>query len=571
MVDQRNAGEEPNWNSSDAARLAEHVRRFTSGALDADGLRACRVPLGVYEQRHGASYMVRIRCPGGRITPAQLRVVAGIAERFGSTRLHLTTRQEVQIHQLPLAAAAPVLDALHAAGLTTRGTGGNTVRNITASVEPDRAGDGFDVCGYALALSDRLGAEPQSFSLPRKFKIAFASSSVDDVGARLNDLGFVAQRRDGVDGFAVYAAGGLGARPRLGQLLEPFVDGREALRIALAMLRLFHEHGNRENRHEARLRFLWERLGEGEFRALYARTIAQVRNEGVPDLVPVPMPFATPAAAPGTVGSAGAGRWLERYGTTGQAPGAVSVLVPIASGELGTAAALALADAVADCGDDPLRLTTRQNVLLRGVPVAGVEALYHGLRESFPLVDQPRVLAESVSCAGASTCQLGICLSHNALKAARERLAGSGVALDSLGDLRIHVSGCPNNCGRHSAADLGFSGKAKRVDGRLYPAYQIFAGARAGDAAKLAERIGEIPAAVVPEYLEAALRAYATGMERFPSFADFVEGEGGPFLRDLARRLEQSFDSSNPRAWLDWGASDQFSLDDRGAGECASG
>ena len=242
--------------------LDSYVASCRQGEIDAATLKVRRVPFGCYEQRQDGSYMVRIRTTGGALTPLQLRAIAEISARYGSDAIHITTRQEFQIHDVALENVLPVMRELLLAGLAARGGGGNTVRNILVS--PD-AGVGidevFDPSPYAFALTSRLNAEPDSWLLPRKFKIAFSNSPADSSYAEFNDLGFVAQIQKEQEGFRVYVAGGLGAKPAVGHLLHEFIPASEVYLVTRAVKRLFDKHGNRKNRHSARLRFLWNTLG----------------------------------------------------------------------------------------------------------------------------------------------------------------------------------------------------------------------------------------------------------------------------------------------------------------------
>ncbi len=246
------------WDEVD--ELESFVQRHLDGRLDAASLKARRVPFGCYEQRQNGAYMLRIRCPGGALTPTQLRTIATLSNRYGAGHIHVTTRQEFQIHDLKLEDVVPVMRQLMDGGLATRGGGGNTVRNIIlspdAGVSPDEA---FDPSPYTFALTSFLIAQPNSWALPRKFKIAFSNSAKDSAYAQFNDLGFVATVQDGVLGFRVYVAGGMGTKPEVGHLLHEFIPADDVYLVAEATKRVFDKHGNRKNKNAARLRFLWAR------------------------------------------------------------------------------------------------------------------------------------------------------------------------------------------------------------------------------------------------------------------------------------------------------------------------
>ena len=251
-------------------QLEQYIADYRHGKIDATELKVKRVPFGVYEQREADTYMIRIRCTGGTIEPNELRLVAELAHEVGNEIVHLTTRQEIQIHRVALGKIVPSLHKLHQAGLVTRGGGGNTVRNVAVSVASGVSKDGvFDVTPYALELTSRLIAEKDSWDLPRKYKISFSDSKKDTAHAAVSDLGFIAKDVNGQKGFEVYIAGGMGARSRISLKLADFVPDHEVYRIAKTVKELFKNHGNRKNRHQARLRFLLDKVGEDQFRKLY--------------------------------------------------------------------------------------------------------------------------------------------------------------------------------------------------------------------------------------------------------------------------------------------------------------
>ena len=544
--------------------------------LEATALKVHRVPCGVYEQRKDNTYMVRIRCAAGAITPAQLRVVAQLSQKYGADTLHITTRQELQVHDVALENVAPMMRELLRAGLSTRGGGGNTVRNITASsdsgVAPDEV---FDVSPYAFALTSRLISEPDSWLLPRKYKIAFSNSPSDTARAAFNDLGFIAKTQDGLRGFEVYVAGGMGTKPQAGHRLHGFVADSEVYIIAEAVKRIFSKHGNRKNRHAARLRFLWNSLGEPEFLELFRQEVDALRQEKA---APLSLP-GTPAlpSAPGMAQLTGSSLefelWRQRYVTRQKQPGLCSVLVPVFLGNLKNASALVLADFLTPFGEDVLRATLDQNFCLRNLPevfLGNVHALVKGLT---PLASEPRFLGSSVACTGASTCKLGICLPRGALAAVVEKLKAAGLDLDRAADLRMSLSGCPNTCGAHLAADLGFFGKVGRKGQTPFPAYGIVVGGTLGTGApRLAEPVGEVSARDLPAFVVDFLRHYLHAQPRFSSFAEYLEGEGKPFIHTWCGQHREIPDfDEDKNYYYDWTATEVFSLAARGVGECSAG
>ena len=562
--------------SSEIDELEKKIQDFQNGRLEAAALKVHRVPFGVYEQRKDNTFMVRIRCAAGAITPSQLRVVAELSQEYGADTLHITTRQELQIHDVQLENVVPIMRAFLPAGLSTRGGGGNTVRNITASVDSGVAPDEvFDVSPYAFALTSRLVSEPDSWLLPRKYKIAFSSTPKDTARAAFNDLGFIARVQDGIKGFQVYVAGGMGTKPQVGHLLHEFVAADEAYIVAEAVKRIFNKHGNRKNRHAARLRFLWNSLGEAGFHEIYQQEIGALRAEKAMPLAPQEPPSSPvrPTITPMADSSREFELWRRRYVTSQKQTGFFSVLIPVFLGNLKNASALALADFLSAFGPDVLRATIDQNLVLRNIPEAFLGNVFSVCKELTPLASESRFLASSVACTGASTCKLGICLPRGALTAVMKKLISSNLDLDRVADLRMNLSGCPNTCGAHMAADLGFFGKVLRRGQTPFPAYGIVVGGQVGNGtARMAEPVGDVSARDLPEFVTAFLRHYLGAQPYSKSLSDYLESEGKPFIRSWCAEHREIPDFEDDKNYyFDWSAREVFSLAGRGVGECSAG
>jgi sulfite reductase (ferredoxin) len=568
----------PENYSREIDELETLVGRFRSGIVTEAELKARRVPFGVYEQRTKGRFMIRIRCAAGIITPKQLRRVADLASRFGSGRLHVTTRQEIQMHDAPLENMVPVIRELSTVGLATRGGGGNTVRNIIASWDSGIAADEvFDVTPHAVELTSRLIALGDSWFLPRKFKIAFSNSASDNAFATANDVGFIATMNGNRRGFRVFVAGGMGRMPQAGQLLHEFVAEDEVFLVAEAVKRLFSKLGNRRNKHSARLRFLWNTLGRARFLEEYQNQRTALEAEH-------PAPFVPPAwsdtaQAPSEPVAADElppefDLWKRRYVMAQRQSGLCSIVVPLPLGDISAEKAALLADSLVPFGANTIRCTADQNLSLRNIPDRYLRHIFKLVRQVSASWNSPKILAQAVACAGASTCQLGICLSRGALSATLDRLKNSDLDLNGLDDLRLHFSGCSNSCGRHGLADLGFFGKVGHRGPHSYPAYVIVAGARidAVHGSALAHRIDDISAHDVPDFVVEFLRHYAVRRESFGSFQDYLEKEGEAQIRALCDKYRNvPALEEDPSYYRDWGAQEPFSLAGRGTGECAAG
>ena len=562
--------------ASELEELDSYIKRHQKGELDAATLKVRRVPFGCYEQRRDGSYMVRIRTTGGAHTPAQLQAMAEIAARYGSPWIHITTRQEFQIHDIALEHVVPSMRELLRVGLVARGGGGNTVRNVLVS--PD-AGVGvdevFDPSPYAFALTTRLIAEADSWMLPRKFKIAFSNSEADTGYARFNDVGFIAQLRDGQQGFRVYVAGGLGTKPQVGHLLHEFIPADDVYAVTTAVKRLFDQHGNRKNRNAARLRFLWNSLGEERFRQLYEEQLQLVRDQAPAPLAleDLPATAITPDLAPATDDSPEFHLWKQRYVEPQKQPGLFSVLVPVFLGNLSDEDAIRLALFLEPFGDSVLRATFGQNLRLRNIPEAHLANVFHVVREIGELASAPRLLGNSIACTGADTCRLGICRPKGALTAVVDTLSNSTLDLNQIPDFRLNLSGCPNTCGQHMLADLGFYGNVARRGQQMFPAYAVVAGARVTDGdARLAQPIDRVSARDLPRFVEDVLKLWLEKKHAHESFADYIDAEGTQDIRALADRYRNIPAPEADRSYYcDWASDEMFSLAGKAAGECSAG
>mgnify|MGYP001618166644 FL=1 len=562
---------------SEIAGLEELVNKYKRGEISSTELKAHRVPFGVYEQRQADTYMVRIRCAGGFITPAQLEGVSAIALEYGIRDLHITSRQELQIHYVKLDDIVSIMRRLLAIGLSTRGGGGNTIRNIVAQVDagidPQEV---FDVSPYAAALTTRLIAESDSWNLPRKFKIAFSGSAEDKGYATLSDVGFIAKTKDGRKGFKVYAAGGMGAKSAVGKPILDFIDADEVYAVAKALKNVFFKYGNRRNKHAARLRFLCLSLGEEEFKKRFLEEYGAIKAQGVPPLVinsEAETVIAPEIVQETSLDAQGFLLWRKRFVHTQKQNGLFSILIPVELGFISCDTAVKIAQFLKIFGSDVVRMTRDQNFLARNIPEKYLAVAHSFLKEAIPETNLPSLYGKILSCAGASTCQLGICYSRQAARALIGELKKSGLDLDKAGDIKINISGCPNSCGQHPAADLGFSGKALRSADALYPAYNVFAGAIIRDGeTKLAEQLGVVPAKALPSLVRDFLSAYIASAGRFADFQEYFAREGKSALKGIILRYSQAPGfGEDKNYYFDWGASSLFSLAERKAGECSAG
>jgi sulfite reductase (ferredoxin) len=503
------------------------IGQFCRGEISADQFQAWRVPRGIYEQREPGTFMLRTRLLAGILRPGQMRAAADVAETFGRGMLHLSSRQNLQVHGVAAGNIYPALERLATVGLVANGGGGNTLRNVATCYQAGVCADEvFDITPSAGYVTESLLADPRSFQLPRKYKIAFSGCPRDCADATIQDLGFLSKRVDGVDGFAVYLGGGLGAASRVGRLLEEFIPVAQAARVSEAVKRVFDQHGNRKNRNRARIRFLVEDLGFDVFRKLYREELAKL-GAAAPALRPAPFVEALPPVpAPHSLVE-GFASWRHLNVAGQRQPGFFSVEIAPPLGILQADQLRRLAGVVERYGEGVLRATNWQNVLLRWVSEAVLPALH---AELVPLglgAGEPPLLRRMVTCIGADTCRIGVCVSHTLALAIRETLVASNLDFaGGTGQLHLHISGCPNTCGRHLVADIGLSGSARRVDGQVVPHYTVHLGGHVEEGStELASRALILPAAQVPAWLVDFLRRFEASAQ-YPDFAAFLAAGG---------------------------------------------
>jgi len=573
----------PDTLSEDIDRLAVMVDDYQAKKIESVQFKAFRVPMGIYEQRKNEVYMARIRTTGGVIFPRQLLEAIDIAIRHKSDLLHITTRQELQIQNLEINSLTPVLQELQQAGLATKGGGGNTVRNIIVSEFSEIAPvqqEVFDTTPYAMALTSKLIAESDSYLLPRKLKIAFSSDEKYIDCAAFNDLGFVAQVRDGIPGFRVYIGGGGGSRPSTGKLFADFIPASELFIVAEAVKKFFSEHGNRKNKHKARIRYIFYQLGNAETLALIreyyekARLTTTVFSLTDSDEVLRPdFSYKTPYIQINNDYIL----WKQRYTVPQNQNGYYSILVPVLLGNIHlndekTVTGLKkLLHFIARFGDHTIRFTNSQSIRLRNIPEIALPELYVLLHEFVPDLDLPVLSNNIIACTGADTCRLGIGLSKGLASEIRKKLLNSDLDIDKLAGVKIHISGCPNSCGQHFRADIGFSGKILRND-RVYPGYHVWLAARRNETPHLAESVGDISAHDVPAFVCRLLKLYIDNAYYQLSLTEYLASDG---LYEAKRLIDEyknipSF-QEDKNYYYDWGADSVFSIVNRGAAECSAG
>jgi len=538
------------------------LRRFERGEIDAEAWRAYRVLRGVYPQRQDGTHMVRAKIPQGALSADQLRALADAARRFSRGFVHITTRQDVQLHFVAQEDLVPALARLGEAGLTTQGACGNAVRNVVAcplaGVSPDEA---FDVTPHAEAVSRHFLRHPLGLSLPRKFKIAFEGCREDHVRTAIHDIGFRARVRDGARGFAVTVAGGTSTVCTSGSVLAEFLPAGEVLALSEAIVRVFHARGDREHRQRNRLKFLVRQLGFEAFRALVEGELARVRAEGAPLLPfdpdaqaeepppdhvrpPAPAPAALaarlaadpprgpgllPETAPEVAPAAAQRALFYRTNVRPQRQAGFSVVtVSPARGDLSSAQLDIVADLALAHGDGTVRLANGGHVLFRWVAVEAVRALHERLAAAGLGRAGAGSAGDVVACPGSESCRLAVTgtreLARDVDAHVRGRLGEAALAER----LPVHASGCPNGCSQHHLAAIGLQGSLRKLGGRAAMQYFLLLGGGVAEdgGARFGKLAAKIPRRHVPEAVERLTRLWLA--ERHPG-----EEAGAFFAREF--------------------------------------
>ncbi len=556
------------------------IDTFKKGELHPTKFRAIRVPFGVYEQRKKGTFMLRIRSTAGGITPIQLEKVSEIAHKFGKPIIHVTTRQELQLHDALLDDVPEIIEQLYSVGLSSRGGGGNTVRNIMAShdsgVNPDEV---FDVTPHAVALSSRLIGESDSWSFPRKFKISFSSTAKDNALAAFNDLGFVATTHEQLRGFTVYVAGGMGCRPRLTKVLHEFIEEREVYNVCSAVKNLYLEFGNRKTKNSGRLRFLWEELGEEKFREIYERNLQ--RAEESDPLILDQVSFENRntkseniSIQPKKVNGHHFSKWQQQYVTAQKQRGLSSVVIPLHLGDISANDGVKLGQFLSQFGENVVRMTMTQNIQVRNLPQEYLGNLFELVQEVNTLSHMPKLCGDIIACTGANTCTTGVCLPQGVVPVIQKYLFNSGLSQKTLTDVRINISGCPNSCGQHHIGDLGFYGRVARKNGKTFPGYWVTGGASINPATRrFTEKCGWVAARDLPQLLVDILTDYQSDAENGASFEHYFHNGGKGVISTLCTQYNEQIPefTKDISYYYDWGAAEEFTTAHMGHGECSAG
>ncbi|MBE9127049.1 MULTISPECIES: nitrite/sulfite reductase [unclassified Coleofasciculus] len=540
------------------------------------------------ETKWEAPGMQRIKIPYGGMTAEQMEVLADVAEEYSDCILHITTRQDIQLHFISIEDTPDMHRRLAAVGITTREACGNSVRNVTAcplaGVCHDEA---FDVSGYADAATRYFLGHRDVQDFGRKFKIAFSGCKQHPCGLTyMHDMGLIATTRtvDGVEqqGFEMYVGGGLGAVPHLAKLLDEFVPPEELLPLSQAVARVYARLGEKKNRNKARIKFLVTKLGIEEFRRLVKEERAALEHDpkwtefldslstfeeaGLPEPVSAEQSIDLGEDAEAFAQWKSTNLYPQRQG------GFVCVAIALPLGDLTSQQMRGLADVTRRFTRDTIRTTVEQNILLRWIHEADLPALYLALKEINLHGAGAHSIVDITACPGTDTCKLGISSSRGLAGELRDRLTVKGWQYDAaVKDIRIKVSGCFNSCGQQMVAEIGFYGSNRLVDRHRVPHFHLILGGEwDNNAAQYGQSLGVIPSKRVPEVVEFLVDKYLRERQNGEKFPQFVNRVGKkeikdqiqPFTKVPLYAVDKSF-------YTDWGDAREFTIGDIGVGECA--
>ncbi len=569
----------------DVAREIEiyeiQLDRFQAGQVEEATFTEFRLRRGVYGQRDDRSQMIRVKIPFGGLTAVQLEMLADVAEEFSDNIIHITTRQDVQYHYVDINTTAELMRRLASVDITTKEACGNVVRNVTACPLSGVCNDEtFDVTPYSKALSAFLLGHPDAENFGRKFKIAFSGCEEHACGlASMHDIGAVAAVKE-VDGevkrgFKLYVGGGLGAVPHQAKIFDDFVSAEELLPISQSICRVFTRLGERRNRNKARLKFVIAKYGIEEFRKLVLedretlrydpRWTAYLDNLDAYDETPLK----APTQLNGTTKPEGFEAWYASNVRLQSQPGYAFVTITLPLGDITADQTRALADISRKYVKDTIRATVEQNIVLRWVTMTDLPALYRELKEIGLGDPGAESMVDITACPGTDSCKLGVSSSRGLAAHLRSHFIETGVQ-NEIKDFRIKISGCPNSCGQHHIANIGFFGSSKRMGGHIAPVYLVLLGGHmVENASSYGLATGKIHGKYIPEFIEELTGKYVDEKQDDETFTDYVGRLGKVEIKAILSKYDQipPYEEA-PEFYIDTGDTKDYQLK-TGVGECA--
>ncbi|WP_420321685.1 HEPN domain-containing protein [Flagellimonas sp.] len=557
----------------DIIELERKIRQFKGGELDEEKFRSLRLARGVYGQRQQGVQMVRIKLPYGKVTSNQLLRICDVSDEYSRGRLHITTRQDIQIHYVDLDRTPELWAELERDDVTLREACGNTVRNVTAS---ETAGidvdEPFDVSPYAHAVFQYFLRNPIGQEMGRKFKVSFSSSDADTGLSYMHDLGFIAKIKNGERGFKVMLAGGLGSQPRHADELYSFLPTDKIVPLMEGVIRVFDRYGERKSRAKARMKFLLKDIGLEGFKVLLEEEQLAIPIQTYPiDFESYPKPMVANVEVPSV--QIEENEEFQQWKSTNLVPqkqkGYVAIGIKVLLGDFYTDKARELAKLVQEYAAGEIRLSLRQNILIPYVKEELVPFFYSELKKlGFAEAGYNKAL-DITACPGTDTCNLGISSSTGIAEELERVIKAEYPQYISNPDVVIKISGCMNACGQHNMANIGFQGMSVRTKDKLVaPALQVLLGGGnfGNGKARFADKVVKIPSKRGPQALRLILDDFnANG--NGASFADYYWEKGEQYFYEFLKPLSD-IENLTQDDFIDWGTEEKYKKE-IGIGECA--
>jgi len=557
----------------DIIDLERKIRLFKEGKIDNERFRSLRLARGVYGQRQEGVQMIRIKLPFGKVSSEQLVRITKVSDEYSTGRLHITTRQDIQIHYVSLDRTPELWANLEKDDITLREACGNTVRNITASenagIDPEEP---FDVSPYAHALFQFFLRNPVCQEMGRKFKMSFSSSDKDTALSYLHDLGFIPKIVNGERGFKVMLGGGLGSQPSHAELLSEFVPVNQIIPMTEGVLRIFDRYGERAKRLKARMKFLIKEIGRDEFLRLVeeekkALSYQTVEIDTTAFEGPIPAPaLEVPKVTIEDVAAFEA--WKKSNVIEQKQAGYVAIGIKVALGDFYTDKARALAHLIKNYGANELRFTLRQDILIRNIKEENLPFFYQELAKLDFVTLGYNTINDVTACPGTDTCNLGIASSTGIAVELERVLATEYPQYSNNQEITIKISGCMNACGQHNMAEIGFQGMSINSGKLVAPALQVLlGGGNLGNGqGRFSDKVIKIPSRRGPEALRLILndfQANANGL----SFLNYYDAKGEKYFYEFLKPLADVTNLTEAD-FVDWGNADNY-VKAVGVGECA--
>jgi sulfite reductase (ferredoxin) len=557
----------------DIIDLERKIRLFKEGKIDDERFRSLRLARGVYGQRQEGVQMIRIKLPFGKVSSEQLVRITKVSDEYSTGRLHITTRQDIQIHYVSLDRTPELWADLEKDDITLREACGNTVRNITASetagIDPDEP---FDVSPYAHALFQFFLRNPVCQEMGRKFKMSFSSSDKDTALSYLHDLGFIPKIVNGERGFKVMLGGGLGSQPSHAELLSEFVPVNQIIPMTEGVLRIFDRYGERAKRLKARMKFLIKEIGKDEFLRLVEEEKKALSFQTVEiDTTAFDGPIPAPALEVPKVtieDSTSFEAWKKSNVIAQKQAGYVAIGIKVALGDFYTDKARALADLIKNYGANELRFTLRQDILIRNIKEENLPFFYQELAKLDFVTLGYNTINDVTACPGTDTCNLGIASSTGIAVELERVLATEYPQYSNNQEITIKISGCMNACGQHNMAEIGFQGMSINSGKLVAPALQVLlGGGNLGNGqGRFSDKVIKIPSRRGPEALRLILNDFEANANG-QSFLNYYDAKGEKYFYEFLKPLADVTNLTEAD-FVDWGNADNY-VKAVGVGECA--